>query len=288
MKFILEPSSLILVLKLYFPFISLLLFRMNISRRNRLKKTRGKTIRLTGGQQKTITQDGVTYQGADIFIINSWKGNDYVVLFELKDKTGKPYYQMPGGRCETAHKFVEDTIHDELWEESRKSIKISIPIFKEMSSLGKYVDYDGDSKAGLPGKRRCFVCKANKISQTTYDLNKKVLDKLTSLENDVDQGKPPGYYATQYKAFLETKSMKRIALTSLEESNREMIKQHGSDDGRSRMIDGVWVNKFVITAYIKSKGKNLIADPYRLSSKTHKEGPNENDYKIIGKCDYYE
>lgn len=267
---------------------------MAYSRRKPVGRKRVTQRRRKGGAaaapSKQILISG--YQGADVFIINHKDGDDHLILVEQKDNQGRSYFELPGGRCETVHTKLEDTIHQELWEETRKSVSISVPVFERMTAKGKFVDYPG-GEGGLPGNRKCFVCRADFISTTLYNQNKAIFDLLTTTDNNKAQGKQPGHYKAMLHSFLETDSMKRVKLSVLEAS----IKQ--GDDGRKREItdgkDKFWVGKFAMRAYIGARAKGLIAKPFKLSDAPvkHHQRPNNNRFKdatkeLVGKCDFYE
>lgn len=267
---------------------------MVYSRKNRVnkrRKTRGSKKRQVGGAQRPIVLAGVSYQGADAFIINRWSdGNDYVILFEQISRDGRHYFQLPGGRCEDTHAKLENTINQELWEESKKTVSVSVPLFESMTSAASFVEYDGDSVN--PGRRRCFVFRAPYVSKTLYDQNAAILNNLKSHDNNAARGKAPGYHENLLHAFLETKSMKRVLLSSLHASHMQKLAQHGNDNGSSRNIDGVWVNTYVIKAYIQALEANLIKHPFYLDPSHHEQKLNGNNFRdrvinMAGKCDYY-
>lgn len=269
--------------------------KMVYSKKNRAqkrRKTRRSKKQQIGGVQRPIVLDGVSYQGADAFIINRWTdGKDYVILFEQISRDGRPYFQLPGGRCEDTHPGLENTINQELWEESKKSVSVSVPLFVAMTSVRSFVEYDGDSVN--PGRRRCFVCRAPYVSKTFYDENATILNNLTSPDNNAARGKPAGYHRNMLHSFLETKSMKRVLLSSLNASYFEKMQQYGTDNGKSRMIDGVWVNSYVIKAYIEAVSRGLIEGAFYLDPSMHKQTPNGNNFRnrvinMTGKCDNYD
>jgi hypothetical protein len=235
-----------------------------------------------GGRQILING----FQGADILMINKHNGIDSLVLFEQKNARG-PYAQLAGGRCEDTHTSLEDTICAELYEESKKTIRISKRLFEAMTATGKYVDYVGDSKAGIPGLRRCYTCKVPKISSKIFNGNKIILDKLINPRN-------PRYSKDLVKRlnkYLETFNMIRIPLANIEAS---LIV---GDDGRAREIkDDFGINhhvaRFVMIAYIKAKNAGLIVSPFNLihTREEHNNNIYDNGKGIIekGLIDIYE
>ena len=248
-------------------------------------KYRNKYLQLKkqiGGKQILING----FQGADILMINKHNGIDSLVLFEQRNSRGY-YVQLAGGRCEDTHTSLEDTICAELYEESKKTIHISKRIFEAMTATGKYVDYVGDSKAGIQGNRRCYTCKVPKISSKIFNENKIILNKLVDPKN-------PHYSKDLVKRlnkYLETFNMIRIPLANIESS---LIV---GDDGRAREIKDEFgikhhVAKFVMISYIKAKNAGLIVSPFNLIH-TRKETNNniyDNGKGIIekGVIDIYE
>ena len=232
---------------------------------------------LKGGVQKTITLNGVDYQGADMFIINNYPGlGECVVLFQQQNKMG-PYLQLPGGRCESKHQSLEDTIYDELYEESKKSICVSKRVFQRMTERGSYVEYDGDLQ-GKIGKRRCFVAKVPFISEKIFNKNKEIfskkLKKAFNQRNQIEQDK--------LRKYMETEHMVRIPLTQLGQ-----IIASGE-----RRYQGVHIATFVLNAYkLYMKMKQQLIFDLRLRTYTQKNNDNifqDGPFLNIGKIDVYE
>ena len=222
-----------------------------------------------GGAQTLITVDGVAFQGADVFIINNYKGVDSVVLFQSKNAKG-PYLQLAGGRCEDTHRSLEHTISEELYEESRKSIRISEEVLQAMTAAKSYVDYPGDAM-GLPGMRRCFVCQVPFISKTIYDENKAIFDLLISPGNPAAAAKPAGHFASLLHKYLETDAMVRIPIKDLQDTLRP------GNNGRARPIKGHHVARYVMNAFVEARKKGFI--PFDLRTAKHAELPNNNRYR---------
>ena len=143
---------------------------------NKYIKYKNKYINLYGGHQRLING----HQGVDILLINRHDGKDHIVVFEQERKNGSKYVQLPGGRCEDTHRNLEHVIHNELYEESKKSVSISIEKFEDMTRLGKFVTYPGDKK-GHQGPRRCYISLIPHISKTIFDQNKEILHKLVNV-----------------------------------------------------------------------------------------------------------
>lgn len=218
---------------------------------------------LKGGRQKSITLNGVDYQGADMFIINPYFGKDCVVLFQQIDMNGKPYLQLPGGRCDEKHQSLEDTICDELYEESKKSIRVSKGVFEGMTKAGSFVEYDG-GMGGIPGRRRCFVAKVPKISETKFNKNRTIFEK--KLENAKKQREQD-----ELHAFMETKKMVRIPLAQLGE-----IIAAGN-----RHYNGIRIGTFVLNAYREmTRMQNPIINIMSIAK--HFELDNDNIFKSVG------
>lgn len=248
----------------------------------RRRKSRTGSRKQRGGAQTRLTVGGVEFQGADVFMINNYKGVDSVVLFQSRNRVG-PYLQLAGGRCEDTHGSLEQTISEELYEESRKSIRISKDVFTEMTRAGSYVDYMGD-KMGLSGMRRCFVCTVPYISTTIYNDNKQIFDLLISTRNPAAVGKPPGYFATSQKKYLETDAMVRIPFKDLTDSVR------AGNDGRARNINGHHIATYVMKAIVEARKKGRR--PFDLRTVKHVESDNNNKYKdltrdLTGRIDQY-
>ena len=250
---------------------------------HKYEKYKNKYLDQIGGRQALINIGGVDFQGADVLIINNYKGNDTIVLFTQRNAMGI-YAQLPGGRCEDTHNGLEETASLELYEESKKSIKISIDIFKNMTRDRKYVDYDGGSR-GLFGKRRCFICRVPKISRTIFNNNAKILRKLINPRNPRFNISLPG----KLRKYMETYDMVRIPINNI------ISKIIPGDDGRGREItdiDGnnIFVAKFAMTAFIKAYNKSLITNPYNLIHMG--ENDNDNVYtdplrRLQGRIDEY-
>lgn len=114
------------------------------------------------------TYDGfVDFQGADVFIINNYRNKLCVILFEDAENPGN--ITMPGGRCETKHTDLAEVAHQELFEESLKTIQVPSSIFRNMTvqnqtgPLITYVDIRGSgshliASDGKRSKRRVYFC----------------------------------------------------------------------------------------------------------------------------------
>ena len=109
----------------------------------------------------------VDFQGADVFIINNYRNELCVILFEDKKNPGN--ITMPGGRCETKHPDLAEVAHQELFEESLKTILVPSYIFRNMTdqnqtgTLITYVDIRGSrshliARDGKRSKRRVYFC----------------------------------------------------------------------------------------------------------------------------------
>jgi len=259
---------------------------MGASRRRRTTKRR--TRKQRGGVQVLLDVGGVKFQGADVFIINKYGGVDCAVLFQSKNAKG-PFLQLAGGRCEDSHESLEQTISDELYEESRKSIRISEDVFKAMTAVGSYVDYDGDAM-GIFGRRRCFVCQVPYISKTIYDENKAIFDLLLSPRNPAAAAKPVGHFAALLKKYLETDAMVRIPIKDLQDT---LVARN---NGRARSINGHHVARYVMNAFVEARKRGFV--PYDLGTAiglrrvNHEELKNNNTYRdatrdLTGRIDTY-
>ena len=171
-----------------------------------------------GGAQKTMTIDGIKYQGAGILIINRHTNTrgiteDHVIYFRQNDNPLN-LLDLPGGRCEDDHTSIEQTASVELYEESRKSISINSTILKSLPN----VTVDGRSK-GLDGKFRCYICRVQHISARIYDNNMNIFNHLVSINN------PKFNHNTilqkslieKLKSYLETNKMCRIPVKNIEQ-----------------------------------------------------------------------
>lgn len=132
------------------------------------------------------TYDGfVDFQGADVFIINNYRNELCVILFEDKKNPGN--ITMPGGRCETKHPDLAEVAHQELFEESLKTILVPSYIFRNMTdqnqtgTLITYVDIRGSrshliARDGKRSKRRVYFCyMPHHINVDNYYYNKQFL-----------------------------------------------------------------------------------------------------------------
>jgi hypothetical protein len=87
---------------------------------------------------------------------------------------------MPGGRSDNTHDNVPHVAHEELYEESKKSIEIPRAIFEAMENqnleqnLITYVDIDGSS-GGVKGKRRVYFLYIDKFDDSRFNKNKKAI-----------------------------------------------------------------------------------------------------------------
>lgn len=242
----------------------------------RRRTTKRRTRKQRGGAQTLLRVGGVDFQGADVFIINNYRGVDCAVLFQSNN--GRPFLQLAGGRCENTHRSLEHTISEELYEESRKSIRISEDVFKAMTAAGSFVDYDGDAR-GLPGRRRCFICRVPFISKTIYDENKAIFDLLISPGNPAAVGKPAGHFESLLHKYLETHALARIPMEDLEKTLMA-----AGNNGRARSVKGQHVAKYVMTALLKKIEKGVV--PFDLRTVKHKELNNDNTY-MTGRKDEY-
>jgi hypothetical protein len=229
---------------------------------NKYLKYKNKYINLYGGHQKLI--DG--HQGVDILLINRHEGKNHIVVFEQKRSNGSLYVQLPGGRCEDTHDNLEHVIHNELYEESKKSVCISLEKFQDMTRLGKFVTYPGDAN-GLPGIRRCYISRILHISKTIFDQNKEILHKLVEADSKLN---------VRLKPYMETTNMFRIPIENIAAA---IIP---GDDLRSRIVkddQGVdrFVNSYIFKAYqaaVASK-QNLITEPYVLDNPIEEDNNNQ-------------
>lgn len=247
---------------------------MGRSTRQRRRTTKRRTRKQRGGAQTLLRVGGVDFQGADVFIINNYGGVDCAVLFQSRNRIG-PFLQLAGGRCEDTHRSLEQTISEELYEESRKSIRITEDVFRAMTAAGSYVDYDGDAR-GLPGRRRCFVCQVPYINTTIYNENKAIFDLLISPGNPAAVGKPVDYYKSLLHKYLETDAMVRIPIKDLEDT---LV---AGNNGRARKVDvdgkGTLqhVARYVMNAFVEARKKGFV--PYDLRKVNHEELKNNNIY----------
>jgi len=230
-----------------------------LSRRRRTTKRR--TRKQRGGAQTLLRVGGVDFQGADVFIINKKDGIDCAVLFQSRNTIG-PFLQLAGGRCEHTHDSLEKTISEELYEESRKSIRIDEEVFKAMTAEKSYVDYMGDDE-GHKGMRRCFVCQVPYISKTIYDENKAIFDLLISPRNPAAVGRPDHFKSLLHK-YLETDAMVRIPIKVLQDT---LV---AGNNGKARKVDidgkGTihHVARYVMNAFVDARKKGVV--PYDLGT----------------------
>lgn len=257
--------------------------------------------------QELINIEGQEYQGADVLIINEYAGVDHVVLFkDAKPLTAgqNPSYSLAGGRFEASHDSLEHTIESELYEESKKTIRISKCVFKYMTKLGHFVVSRGDTKHGKYGLRRCYICRVPHISTTLYEQNKSIMNELTSPDTN-----PTNYEkeAEKLRSFMETDEMLRIPLSALSASITRNGAGKITDDGRARDIDiriGTVVKRVHITsitmkAFVKAsiENDNWTTKPFPMTFDLSRaiserwvnyiQKPNDNEAGSRGKIDQY-
>jgi hypothetical protein len=218
---------------------------------------------------RQIQVDGHKYQGADVMLLQRYHGQDTILVFSQRNQRG-PYVNIPGGRCETTHSDLEDTASAELYEESRKSVFIASDVLRDIRAKGSFIDYPGDSHHGLPGRRRCFVARVPHASTTLYKQNKRILDSLP--------------VSRHLEPFRETDAMIRIPVADIEATLK------AGDDGHGRIIHDLYVSRFTVTAYIRSKAAGLLVSPYDLSRVRYEQKANDNrdaTGRISGRIDIY-
>lgn len=219
-----------------------------------------KSVPLKGGVQQAINLNGVNYQGADMFIINTYPGlGECIVLFQQRNELG-PYLQLPGGRCDSTHHSLEDTIYWELYEESKKSIRVSKRVFENMTAVGSYVEYPGDQK-GIPGQRRCFVAKVPFISTKIFDQNSVILDNMykRSIQKNL-------------RKYMKTEKMVRMPLAQL-----------GEIIAAGPRYTGIHIATFVKKAYMQYMEMKRMQKPiYDLGFENYSQEYNDNIIKIDG------
>jgi hypothetical protein len=137
-----------------------------------------------------------------------------------------------------------------------------------MTAEGSFVDYPGDQHHGLPGRRRCFVARVPHVSTALYNQNKRILDSLAP--------------TSRLAPFLETDAMVRIPVAAIEATLR------AGDDGRGRMIGGLYVSRFTIMAFLRAKAAGL--HPYDLRRVRYEQKANDNRDATglhVGRIDTY-
>ena len=208
-----------------------------------------------GGAQTIIADGGVNYQGADVLLLNNYHGTPTIVVFRSTLTAGPlPAFGLAGGRCEVKHHgLIENTITEELYEESRKSVFIDHEVFMLMTNDDKYVDIaPGPIFVGGPDQmRRAYVCAGN-FSTTIYNENKSIFDRLIAQD--------PANKA-RYHSYLETSEMFRIPIADMEAAIVRLPAR-----GKPMRVNGrdIYVQQGVFNAYIAAKAKNLIANPFDL------------------------
>ena len=86
------------------------------------------------------------------------------------------------------------------------------------------------------------------------------------------------------KYFLETDAMLRIPVADIEATLET------GDTGHARIINGVNVSRFTMTAYIRAKAAGLLSSPYELSRVRYEQKANDNrdaTGRIFGRIDTY-
>jgi hypothetical protein len=205
--------------------------------------------------QQQIHVGGHKYQGADILLFHRSNGQDTIITFAQRNHRGS-YVNIAGGRCETKHRDLEDTASVELYEESRKSIFIASDVIRDMTTHGSFVDYPGDTNHGFPGRRRCFVARIPHASTTLYNQNKRIMDSLGPSKSLIH--------------FRETDAMVRIPVADIEATLET------GDSGHARIINGVNISRFTITAFIRAKAAGLLSSPYDVGRVRYEQKANDN------------
>jgi len=139
--------------------------------------------------EKTIFEDGKVYNSAGVlFITKDDAGEVNINLFKSANKVtrgknnGKYYYGIAGGGINEDDDSIEAAANRELYEESRKILKIESSILKSNKKLGSFVEIPAKT---LSGKRKaglfaCYICNLPKLSNILklyYNDNKEIINK---------------------------------------------------------------------------------------------------------------
>ena len=221
-----------------------------------------------GGAQKTIVEDGITYQGAGLLIINRHTNSkretaDHVIYFK---QTKDNILDLPGGRCEDDHTSLEQTASIELYEESRKSIGIKPEKIKTFNS----VTVDGRG-GGIPGKFKCYIVRVVDISSNIYNLNKSIFDSLTSMGNPRFRGDPTAQKreTDRLKSFLETSELCRVPVSAIQQLSDGPNNKCTDDEGNS-----VTVSYQSLRVYKEALAKGIL--PYSINDNLPSNGILQN------------
>ena len=135
-----------------------------------------------GHTQEVLIINGVSYQGADIFILTKRADEICIILFNpIHEGKSTNIVNMPGGRRERLHASLEAVASQELFEESACTIRISEQEFT------KTLHYDlAGSVGGEFGKRRTYLVYIPDTAdiETNYIKNLKNIKKNRRSELD--------------------------------------------------------------------------------------------------------
>jgi nitrogen fixation protein len=134
------------------------------------------------------------FEAADVFILhNHIRHGLCVVLFQDANRRTRDHVTMPGGMWDD-HSDLPEVAEAELFEESLKSIKADLAIFKTMDASNMFVDIRGIH--GGNKQRRVYFCYMPYIVTQKYYKNKSLL-KYASRE----------YRETEHIIFIRIKDI---------------------------------------------------------------------------------
>jgi nitrogen fixation protein len=141
-----------------------------------------------------ITMSKDEFEAADVFILhNHIRHGLCVVLFQDANRRTRDHVTMPGGMWDD-HSDLPEVAEAELFEESLKSIKADLAIFKTMDASNMFVDIRGIH--GGNKQRRVYFCYMPYIVTQKYYKNKSLL-KYASRE----------YRETEHIIFIRIKDI---------------------------------------------------------------------------------
>jgi len=114
------------------------------------------------------------FEAADVFILHKHIEHGYcVVLFQDAKRRTRDHVTMPGGMWDKKHSDLPEVAKAELFEESLKSIKADLAIFKTMDASNMFVDIRGIHRGNK--QRRVYFCYMPYIETQKYYNNKSLL-----------------------------------------------------------------------------------------------------------------
>lgn len=234
------------------------------------------------GKDITILENNIIYKGAGVLIIMKNDNNeDCVILFrEYREhkKISDCFLDLPGGRCDSIHKNLEETAAAELYEESRKTIYISPEILKKLA----FITIQG-RKDGLQGYFKCFICRIDMISEIIYNYNRLIFDYIVDLKNPAINGNLQKQKDMKYnlKSYLETMELCKIPVRNIEKICNTNNRKCFDDKNNLVIISGQSLRVYyqaTIKKILIRKDNKIINNKLLIKLDTGMIQPNKNLY----------